>query len=119
MALDSLYKGVREAGNSTTITTTTTLTAIGNQFVHCDVSGAGFTVTLPHPAEQPWCHIVLRKIGGGTNILTVVAPGEGPALTTLEFAGVTEMATMEDDGDFALFISNGVFWMYIGQVVGD
>lgn len=111
MAIDSLFKGIRDPHESV-ISTTQTLPSGGNQHFDVDTSGGAVTATLPPAAENAWCIITLRKIGGGSNALTVSgATGIG--------AGTTALGTMEDDSDNAAFLSNGIYWITLSQYVAD
>lgn len=111
MAIDSLFKGIRDPQEHV-ISTTQTLPSGGNQHFDVDTSGGAVVATLPPAAENAWQFISVRKIGGGTNTLTVAGvTGSG--------AGTTGLATMEDDSDNAIFLSNGIIWMTLAQYVAD
>jgi hypothetical protein len=58
-------------GNFIVKTKTTTYTAIATDFVRCDTSAGGFTVTLPDAIINSNNQIIIKKISSDNNILTI------------------------------------------------
>lgn len=112
MAIDTFFHGFRDSQFGTVMTATGTIPTGPSRVILINTAGGAVTATLPPASEMQWQDLVLRKIGGGTNAVTVSgATGLG--------AGTTAIGTMEDDGDWIWLRSNGMFWATMSQVVGD
>lgn len=57
------------------VTETSNYDAVAGDFVLCDTSGGGFTVTLPLSAANAKANICVKKISSDQNVLTIAASG--------------------------------------------
>jgi hypothetical protein len=57
------------------VTVAAPYTAVAGDFVLCDTSGGGFTVTIPLSAANALSNICVKKISSDQNVLTIAASG--------------------------------------------
>ena len=82
-----------------------------------NTADGAFTITLcPAVEAVPYKPYTIRKIGGGTNALTI-ALGSGD-LGDLDLDTVA-ITTMEDDHDRSMFISDGFAWFHVASHRAD
>jgi hypothetical protein len=67
--------GSPPASAANVVLKTSNYNAVANDFVECDTSGGGFTVTLPLSAANGGKTITVKKISNDTNVLTIACSG--------------------------------------------
>lgn len=94
-------------GNRTVVAKTANYTANAGEYVICDATSAGFTVTLPTPANGAW--VSVKKIDSTDNAILVVAQNSGTVKIDADTSVSVNSQWMDAD-----FISDGTKWFRVG-----
>lgn len=108
-ALDTRYAALQLA----TAVKTTTYTAAVGEFVPCDATAGGFTVTLP-TAPADGAVITVKKTDSGSNTVTVARGGSDVFNVS---GGATSMSiTKQDQAQRYVYRASGAIWYVLNHI---